>query len=96
MDQKWILGKQYQFLVKLSEATKDIMRPFLREVFPFILDGVKVPNRVISGYVDSAIISLIKNSTFKSFIPILIQEVKESKSKLVREHCLVSLLFKSH
>ena len=80
------------FLVKLAEVTKDNinMKAMLREVFSFILDGIKVPNRVMSGYVDTAIISMIKHTTFKTCLPSLITEIKNSKAKLVREHCLVS------
>jgi CLASP N terminal len=78
------------FLIKFSEITKDHMKAFLREAFCFILDGIKVPNRVMSGYVDNAIMTMIKNSTFKSCIPLLVCEIRDSKAKLVREKCLVS------
>lgn len=77
------------FLIKLSEITKDHMKTFLREIFTFVLDGIKVPNRVMSGFVDNAIMTMIKNSTFKSCIPSLVSEIKDSKAKLVREKCLV-------
>ena len=82
------------FLVKLAEVTKDNinMKAMLREIFSFILDGIKVPNRVMSGYVDTAIISMIKHTTFKTCLPSLITEIKNSKAKLVREHCLVSIV----
>lgn len=66
------------------------MKFLLRETFCFILDGVKVPNRVMSGYVDNAILTLIKNATFKSCIPSLVSEIRDSKAKMVRERCLVS------
>ena len=78
------------FLIKFSEITKDHMKFLLRETFCFILDGVKVPNRVMSGYVDNAILTLIKNATFKSCIPSLVSEIRDSKAKMVRERCLVS------
>ena len=79
------------FLVRLSSVAKDHSKLLFRELFPFILDGVKVPNRVMSGYVDNAILAMIKNTIFKSCLPILVLEIKESKAKLVREHCLVRL-----
>lgn len=78
------------FLMKFSEITKDHMKFLLRETFCFILDAVKVPNRVMSGYVDNAILTIIKNSTFKSCIPSLVSEIRDSKAKMVRERCLVS------
>jgi hypothetical protein len=78
------------FLIKFSEVAKDHMKIFLRETFNSILEGVKVPNRVMSGYVDHAILTMIKNTTFKTCIPHLIFEIRDSKAKLVRERCLVS------
>lgn len=66
------------------------MKLFLRDSFPHILEGIKVPNKVMSGYVDECIFQMIRLTTFKSGIPILAQEIKENKSKLVREKCLVS------
>lgn len=77
------------FLIKFSEITKDHLKFFLRETFCFILDGIKVPNRVMSGFVDNAILTMIKNTTFKSCIPSLVSEIQYSKAKLVREKCLV-------
>lgn len=76
------------FLVKLSEIVKDGMRPFMRDFFPILIDALKVPNKVMSGYVDDCILSLIKQITFKSCIPLLIAELKDSKSKTLREHCI--------
>lgn len=84
------------FLIKVSEITKDHMKSFLREAFNFILDGVKVPNRVMSGFVDHAILTMIKNTTFKSCIPSLLSEIQYSKAKLVREKCLVSYRSENH
>ena len=78
------------FLIKLSEITRDHMKLLLREIFCFILDAVKVPNRVMSGYVDNAILTMIKNTIFKSCIPSLVSEIRDSKAKMVRERCLVS------
>lgn len=78
------------FLIKLSEVTKDHMKVLLRENFSSILDGIKVPNRVMNGYVHNAISIIISNTTFLSCIPKLLSEIKESKAKQVRERCLVS------
>lgn len=67
------------------------MKLFLRDSFPYILEGVKVPNKVMSGYVDECILMMIKFTAFKSAIPVLAQEVAFNKAKQVRERCLVSL-----
>jgi hypothetical protein len=74
------------FLVRLSQVVGDHMRHFLRDSFAFILDGVKVPNKVMSGFVDDC----IKNTTFKTCIHVLVAEIRDSKAKIVRERCLVS------
>ncbi len=76
------------FLMKLAEITKDLMKYLLREIFQTVLDGIKVPNKVMSGFVDNCIIHIIKHTTFKSGLPILINELKENKAKFVRERCL--------
>jgi hypothetical protein len=78
-------------LSKLSEVTKDHMKLFLRDIFVFLLDGIKVPNRVMSGYVDTTIMTIIKNTTYKGCIPLLVAELRDSKSKLVRERCMVRI-----
>eukprot|EP00605_Chrysophyceae_sp_TOSAG23-4_P000415 GSChrysophyteH1.ASY1.ANO1.471.1 assembled CDS len=75
-------------LTALSELLGDHMRHFLRDFFHFILDGVKVSNKVMSGFVDECIISLIRNTTFKMAIPLIITELSCSKAKLYRERCL--------
>jgi len=75
-------------LTALSDVLGDHMRHLLRDIFPNILDGVKVSNKVMSGYVDDCIITLIRNATFKTAIPILISEYQNSKAKLYRERCL--------
>ncbi len=76
------------FLMKLAEITKDLMKYLLREIFQTVLDGIKVPNKVMSGFVDNCIIHVIKHTTFKSGLPVLINELKENKAKFVRERCL--------
>eukprot|EP00428_Durinskia_dybowskii_P062261 CAMPEP_0170367926 /NCGR_PEP_ID=MMETSP0117_2-20130122/7183_1 /TAXON_ID=400756 /ORGANISM="Durinskia baltica, Strain CSIRO CS-38" /LENGTH=788 /DNA_ID=CAMNT_0010622557 /DNA_START=256 /DNA_END=2622 /DNA_ORIENTATION=+ len=76
------------FVMKLAEVTGDRMKPFLRDSFSSILEGVKIPHKVTSGYIDECIIHLIKHVTFKSAIILVMHEVKESKSKVVRERCL--------
>lgn len=65
------------------------MKLFLRDSFIHILEGIKVPNKVMSGYVDECIIALIQNCVFKSSIPPMALEIKENKAKFVREKCLV-------
>lgn len=66
------------------------MKPFLRDSFTHILEGIKVPNKVMSGYVDECIQSMIRYCTFKTGIPVITMEIKESKAKMVREKCMVS------
>jgi hypothetical protein len=79
------------FLTYLSKITGDLMRFFLRDTFESIFIAVKVPNKVMSGYVDECIISMLQHTTFKSAIPVIIGEYRESKSKAAREKCLVYL-----
>lgn len=79
-----------QFLIKLSDVTGDRMKPFLRDSFSTVLEGVKIPHKVTSGYIDECIVHLIKRVTFKSAIVLVMHEIKESKSKVLRERCLVS------
>eukprot|EP01038_Epipyxis_sp_PR26KG_P011776 gene11776-15757_t len=81
-----------QFLIKLSQInTGERMKLFLRDIFVNILDGVKVPNKVMSGYVDECVLLLIKYCVFKSAIPLIVTEIKENKAKAFRERCLVYL-----
>lgn len=75
-------------LTTLARVAGDRIKPLMRDVFANILDGIKVPNKVLSGYVDDCIITMIKNAVFKSAIPQLLQEVKDNKAKAVRERCL--------
>jgi hypothetical protein len=77
------------FLTRLSIITKDLMRNFLRETFESIYTASKVPNKVMSNYVDDCIISLIRHTTFRSSIPLITTEARESRSKGVRERCMV-------
>jgi hypothetical protein len=77
------------FLTQLSIVCKDQIKVLLREVFQNILDAVKVPSKVMSGFADDCIISMIRHSTFKVSIPVIINELKESKAKTLRERCLV-------
>jgi len=76
------------FLVQLARITGEKMKPFLRDSFTGILEAVKVPNKVMSGYVDECILSMIRYTIFKSAIPTLAMELKENKAKFVREKCL--------
>lgn len=84
------------FLTRLSKITKDLMRHFLREAFESIYNASKVPNKVMSGYVDECIISLIRHTTFKSSIHLITTETKESKSKGARERCMVRIIIIIH
>jgi hypothetical protein len=77
------------FLTRVSLITKEAMRHFLRETFESIFVASKVPNKVMSGFVDDCIIVLIRNTTFKSAIPLIVAEIRDSRSKSVRERCFV-------
>ena len=76
------------FISRLSEVLGNHMKHLMREIFTTLLDGTKVPNRVMSGYVDNCIMYIIKHTTFKTCLPILFHEIKENKAKFVRERCL--------
>ena len=75
-------------LTVLSDVLGDHMRHLLRDIFSNILDAVKVSNKVMSGYVDECVITLIRNTTFKAAIPVLISELSQSKAKIYRERCM--------
>jgi hypothetical protein len=75
-------------LVVLAKVTGERMKPFLRDSFVHILEAVKVPNKVMSGYVDDCIQNMIRYCTFKSCIPLILMEIKDNKAKIVREKCL--------
>lgn len=76
------------FLIKLSFVTRDHLKSFMREIFSIIIDALRVPNKVMSGYVDDCILQLIKNTNFKSQLHLIINELKDNKSKAVREYCI--------
>lgn len=76
------------FLSALASAAGDQIKLLLREVFPTILEAMKQPHKVISGYIDNCILSMIRNANFKVCIPMIVSEIKESKSKMVRENCI--------
>jgi hypothetical protein len=78
-------------LVTLAKVTGERMKPFLRDSFVNIIEGVKVPNKVMSGYVDDCIQNMIQYCTFKSCIPVILMEFKDNKAKTFREKCLVSV-----
>ena len=82
--------------MRLAEITGDRMKAFLRDSFATILEGVKIPHKVTSGYIDECIVHLIKHVTFKCAIVLVMHEIKESKAKLMRERCLVSYKKKSY
>lgn len=74
----------------MVECFGDKLKLFMRDTFAAILEGIKVPNKVMSGYVDDCIMYLISNSTFKSAVPLITTEVRESKAKQVKERCMVT------
>ena len=73
------------FISVLSAACGDHIKFLMKEIFQTILDALKVQNRVMSGYIDDCICSLLRNSTLKLAIPLLINEFKDCKAKHVRE-----------
>lgn len=54
-----------------------------------LLEALKMPNKVMSGYVDECISNIIKNVQFKSAMVLFVNEAKESKAKPMRERCQV-------
>lgn len=81
------------FLTKLSEILEEenVMKVFMRDVFDSIFLALKAPHKVISGYVDECILSVLRNTTFKSAVHTIVSEIKESKSKHMRERSMVRL-----
>ncbi len=65
------------------------MKQFLRDTFDSIFAALKAANKVMSGYVDECIISMIRNTQFKTGLSNIVNEIKESKSKQMHERCLV-------
>lgn len=43
----------------------------------------------MSGYVDECILSMIRHVTFKNGLTVMLSEMRDSKSKVARERCLV-------
>jgi hypothetical protein len=76
------------FLTVMARVCGNNVKQLLREVFQTIMDALKQPNKVMSGFVDDCICNMISTSTFKSAIPIVVGEIKESKAKHVREKCM--------
>jgi len=76
------------FLTALASIAGDQIKLLLREIFPTILEAMKQPHKVMSGYIDNCILSMIRNATFKVCISMIVGEIKESKSKMVRENCI--------
>ena len=67
-----------QLLVKLSEIYSDGMKHFLREIFAYVIEGIKVPNKVMSGYVDDCIRLMIENCCFKSAVIFVVKRKRSS------------------
>jgi hypothetical protein len=80
-----------QFLIKLSDILEEeqAMKVFLRDVFDTIFLALKAPHKLMSGYVDECIMSMIRNTTFKSGVQTICNEFKDSKSKPMRERSMV-------
>lgn len=76
------------FLSQLAETLHDHMAFLLRDTFAFVLDGLKVTNKVMASFVHDCIIVLIKNVTYKGSISLLLQEIRSNKAKYVREKCM--------
>lgn len=68
------------------------MKLLLREVFQFVFDAIKVPNKVMSGFVDECIMTIIKNTQYKPSLLVFSQEFNDNKSGKVRERIMVSLI----
>lgn len=55
-----------EFLKTLSRVSRDSMRFLLRDVLQTVLEQIKVPNKVTSGYVDECIQEIIHHTTYAS------------------------------
>ena len=76
------------FLSQLSETAHDLMAFLLRDVFAFILDGIKNTNKLMASFVNDCIVIIIKNVTYKGSITLLLNEIRTNKAKFVREKCM--------
>ena len=79
------------FLTKLSEILQDdqAMRQYLRDIFETMFLALKVPHKLMSGYVDECILSIIRSTSFKSGLAVILNEFRDSKSKQIRERSMV-------
>jgi hypothetical protein len=53
-----------EFLKTLSRVSRDAMRYLLRDVLQTVVEQIKVPNKVTSGYVDECIQEIIHHTTY--------------------------------
>ena len=76
-------------LISLTEIAPDQLKYLIRDVYAAIFDAVKVPSKLMSGYVDECILIMIRNATLRFIIPSIVQEICESKAGKVREKFVV-------
>lgn len=76
------------FLKNTTIKLSPIFYSQVRSFPPAVIEAMKQPNKVVNSYIDECILSMIRSTKFKSCIPIIVAEIKEIKSKIVRENCL--------
>lgn len=76
-------------LRSLTEVAPDQVKYLIRDIYTSIFYAVKVPSKLMSGYVDEYILIMIRSATFRFLIPSIVQEICESKAGKVREKFVV-------
>jgi len=76
-------------LESLVIVVGDEMRPLIRDILPTLIEILGSGNKVIQGFMDECISSIIRHSKFKQHINEFIDQVKNSRSKSLRENCMV-------
>jgi len=69
-------------------VTRDQMRPFIREILPTLVEILGSGNKVIQGFIDECITTIIQHSKFRHQLHEITDPIKNSKSKLLREACI--------
>eukprot|EP00753_Platysulcus_tardus_P017957 PLAT6649.1.p1 GENE.PLAT6649.1~~PLAT6649.1.p1 ORF type:complete len:609 (-),score=252.90 PLAT6649.1:75-1778(-) len=79
-------------LEAVSMAVGDGARPLVKALLPSLIDVAACANKVISGYADDCVRSLLQNTHVRRAIPRIVKLIRSSKSKGVRNNCAEYLL----
>jgi len=74
-------------IVVLAKVGGDLTRPLFRELLPHMIDIVGSGNKVIMANVDQSIVAIIQHMRNRQVIPYIVDQLKQSKSKELREAC---------